>query len=200
MHAVLDLTNQIDQMRGIRSVTWSGVGPAESYLKTLREVALPAVKGQKTLRLRYSTPLPETAIPGFYQFTVSAVLDDGSTVSSTASFSIEEAFTIQLEADPAAVALIGPTEVKLQATIGSAAPGFKRADVLLDPPASWELIGKAKRSVNLHRENSTGKVFYVVTVPSATQTGEYRIAATMTCRGTTRTTHRVIKVTRVEKP
>jgi len=200
MHAALDLSNQIDQVRGIRSVTWSGVGPAESYLKTLREVALPEIKGQKTLRLRYSTPLPETAVPGFYQFTVTAVMDDGSTVSSTASFSIEEAFTIQVEANPEAVALIGPTEVKLQVTVGSAAPGFKRAEVVLEPPASWELKGKARRTVNLHRENSSGKVFYVVTIPSAAQTGEYRIAATMTCRGAAKAAHRAIKVTRVEKP
>ncbi len=199
LQAALDLSNQLEKPRGVRSVTWSGVGPSESYVKLLREVNVPEVKGLKTLRLKYSSPLPETAVPGFYQFAVSATLDDGSVVSSTASFSVEEAFSIILEADPPEVALIGPTQVKFQVTLVSPAPGFKRARVELKAPASWEVKGKPVRSVNVHRENGVAKAHYVATIPSATQSGEYRVEATVTWRGKTWTTHRVIKVVRADR-
>jgi len=199
LHAALDLSNQLDRARGVRSVTWSGVGPSETYVKLLREVNVPPVKGLKTLRLRYSSPLPDSAVPGFYQFVVSATLDDGSVVSSTASFSIEEAFSINLESDPPEVALIGPTQVKLQVTLASPAPGFKRAQVELKPPASWEVKGKPVRSVNVHRENGVAKVHYIATIPSATQAGDYRVEATVTWHGRTWTTHRTIKITRPER-
>jgi hypothetical protein len=199
LYATLDLSNQLDQPRGVRSVTWTGVGPAESYVKLLREVNVPAVKGLKTLRLRYSSPLPENAVPGFYQFSVTATLDDGSTVSSTASFSVEEAFTITLESDPPQIMLLGPTPVKLKVMLTSAAPGFNRAEVELKAPASWEIKGKPVRSVNIHRENGVAKVHYLATIPSATQTGEYRVEATVTWRGKTWLAHRTIKVTRAER-
>lgn len=199
LHATLDLHNQIDEARGVRSVTWTGVGPAESYLKTVREVAVPDVKGLKTLRLRYSSPLPDKTVPGFYQFSVTAEMDDGSKVSATSSFSVEEAFTIALEAEPTDLALIGPTQVRLTVTLTSAAPGFKRTDVTIEAPASWEIKGRAKRSVNVHRENGTARTVFVATIPSATQTGEYRIGAEVTWRGKTWTTHRIVKVTRVEQ-
>lgn len=199
LFATLDLSNQLDQQRGVRSVTWTGVGAAESYVKLLREVNVQPLKGLKTLRLRYSSPLPEDAVPGFYQFSVSATLDDGSVVSSTASFSIEEAFTITLEADPSDIVLIGPTPVKLNVTLTSAAPGFKRAQVTVEPPASWEVKGKASRSVNVHRENSVVRVPYTATIPSATQAGEYRVDARVTWRGKTWVTHRTIRVTRPDR-
>jgi hypothetical protein len=199
LHAVLDLSNQLDKARGVRSVTWTGIGAAESYVKTLREVNIPEVKGLKTLRLRYSSPLPENAVPGFYQFNATATLDDGSIVSSTGSFSIEEAFTIMLEADPVDVAVIGPTQLRLQVTLTSAAPGFKRCQVDVSTPASWELKGKPSRSVNVHRENGSAKAHYAVTLPSATQAGEYRVDARVTWRGKSWIAHRTIRVTRPEK-
>lgn len=199
LHATLDLVNQVDTRRTVRSVTWTGVGPAQNYVKLLREVNIPPILGLKTLRLRYATPLPEATVPGFYQLTVSAVLDDGSEVSATASFSVVEAFTIQLDADPLDIALIGPTNVKVTVIVSSAAPGFKKAEVTLSPPASWELKGKPRRSVNVHRENGVGRVTYGLTIPSVTQTGEYRISAEVTWRGRSWTAHRTIKVTRVEQ-
>ncbi|MBM3496871.1 MAG: hypothetical protein FJX72_21505 [Armatimonadetes bacterium] len=199
LHANLDLSNQLEQPRGVRSVSWSGVGAAEALVKTLREVNVADAKPLKTMRLRYSSPLPDNAVPGFYQFTATATLDDGSVVSSTASFSVEEAFTIMVEADPTEVALIGPTPVKLQVTLSSAAPGFKRCQVEIAPPASWELKGKPVRSVNVHRENGVAKAHYVVTLPSATQAGEYRVDAKVTWRGRTWLAHRTIRVTRSEK-
>ena len=199
LRATLDLSNQLEKPRSIRSVTWSGVGASEAYVKLLREVNVPDVKGLNTLRLRYTSPLPDNSVPGFYQFVVSATLDDGTVVSSTASFSIEEAFSIVVEADPTEVALIGPTQVKLQVTLVSPAPGFKRAQVELKPPVSWEVKGKPVRSVNIHRENGVAKVHYVATIPSATQSGDYRVEATVTWLGKTWTTHRMIKVTRAER-
>lgn len=198
-HATLNLTNQVDAARRIRSLTWNGVGPAGDYLKSLREVALPELKRLSTLRLRYASPLPETALPGHYQFTATAVLDDGSTVSSTASFSIEEPFTIQLDCDPPEVTVVGPTPIRLIVTVASAVPGFKRADVVLTQPPSWELKGKSKRSVNIHRENGVARTVYVATIPSAMQAGEYRVTAEVSWRGKTWTTHRVVKVSRPQQ-
>lgn len=199
LEATLELINQVDTPRTIRSVSWTGIGPAQNYLKTLREVALPAVNGLKTTRLRYSSPLPDTIIPGVYQFEVTAVMDDGSTVAANTSFSVQEQFEIQLDAEPPQVALIGPTEIKLTVTVRSAVPGFKKADVVITPPASWEIKGKPKRSVNIHREDGTVRVVYTAIVPSATQTGDYQVTADVQWRGKTWTTHRVIKVTRISQ-
>jgi len=198
-NATFELINQIDVARQIRSVTWSGVGAAGDYLKSLREVALPKIAPLKTTKLRYSSPLPETALPGQYQFTVSAVLDDGTTVSSTGGFSIEEAFSIQLECDVPEVTVIGPTTVKLVATISSAVPGFKRADVTLTTPVSWEVKGKPRRSVNIHRENGTARAVYHVTIPSATQAGEYKVSAEVEWRGKRWIAHRTLKVSRPQQ-
>lgn len=196
LRATLELISQIDEEHEVRAVTWRGEGDATNILKSVREVAIPALKGLRTLKLRYDSPLPDAAVPGFYQITATAELGRGQTVSTTASFSVVEAFSVQIAAEPETVTVLGPTQLRLHVDILSAVPDFARGDVEIEVPAGWEVKGRRKKEFTIRREDSGTRAPFFVMLPSATQTGDYIVHATITWRGKTWRAKRTIHVSR----
>lgn len=198
--ANLDLMNQVDEERRLRSVSWQGDGAAADLLKTLREVTLPPIKGLKNLRLRYTSPIPETAVPGFYQLTVRAEMDDGRTVASTTSFQVTEAMQVQIAVEPPTVTVLGPTTFKVFVEVLSAVAGYAKANVELDAPAGWTVKGRTKKDFVAEREDRVTRPVFFVKAPSSTEAGEYMLHATVTWRGRTWKAHRSITVNRPSAP
>jgi hypothetical protein len=195
LRATLDLINQTEEETRVRSVSWQGDGGAADILNTVREVGIPSVTGLKTLKRKYSSTLPETAVPGFYQITAKAELENGKTVLSTASFSVVEPFTLQIATDPDPVNVVGPTLVKIFIDIKSAIPNITRGDVQIEVPAGWEVKGRSKKEFFVNREDTGVRAPFYVTLPSSTQTGDYIVNATVTWRGKSWKVHRTLKVT-----
>lgn len=198
--ASFDISNQVDEERRVRSITWQGEGAAADYVKTLREVNIPPIKGMKTLRSRFRSELPDTAVPGFYQFTARANLDNGAEVVSTASFAVVEAYKLLLTAEPANVTVLGPVPVRLTAEVTCSVPGFAHADLELEAPAGWEIKGRARKPISSRNGPSEQRIQYFVTVPSSTQAGEYIVHVTLTWKGKSWTAHRTVKVNRPADP
>lgn len=200
MVATLELMNQTDAERHVRSVTWKGEGPAADILKSVREVSIPPLKGLKNLRLRYTTPLPETAIPGFYQLTGQAEMDDGRTVVATGSFSIVEPLSVQMSTEPEGITVMGPTQFKAFVTINSAVPGYCKGPVELQVPAGWEVKGRSKKDFVVERQDGQTRAMYYVTAPSSTPAGEYTLYATVSWRDKTYKVRKSITVGRLAGP
>jgi len=196
LRATLELLSQIDEENRVRSVTWRGEGDAVNILKMVREVAFPPLKGLKTLKIRYDSPLPDAAVPGFYQITATAELEKGQTVSSTASFSVVEPFNVSVAAEPESVTILGPTPLRLNVDIFSAASGFVRGDVEIEVPAGWEVKGRRKKEFTVRREDSGTRAPFFLTLPSATQAGDYIVHAVITWRGKTWRAKRTVHVSR----
>jgi hypothetical protein len=200
LHATLEIANQTDIERAIRSVSWQGEGSSADILKSLREVAVPPVKGLKTAKLRYSSPLPESAVPGYYQLTARAELDQGRSVVSTVSFSVVEAVQTHIEVEPESVTILGPTKVKLTVVVESAVPGYAKGTTELILPAGWDVKGGMKHGWTVDRADAAIRQVFGLTLPSTTQAGEYVLNATVTWRGKTWKAHKTIRVDRSPSP
>lgn len=198
--AQLELMNQIDEERAVRTVEWRGEGPAQEILKTVREVSAPSVKSLKTLKLRYSSLLPETAVPGFYQFTAVATLDNGRSVQATTSFQVVEPFAMQLLVSPEAVTVAGPAPIQVVVELSSAFPTFTRGEIEIETPAGWQVKGRTKKGFDVRREDVLLRSRFEVAAPSATQAGDYTIRATLRWHGREWKAARVIKVSRSDAP
>ena len=198
--ATLDLMNQVEEDRQIKSVTWQGEGAAADLLSTLREVTIPPLKGLKSLRLKYKSVLPPTAIPGFYQMSVVAQLDNGSSVSANASFSVVEALSADLVLEPQSVTLIGPTQIKGIVEITNAFKGYMRGSIDLVLPSGWTVKGKTQRTYNIPRQDGMTREVFAITIPSTTPAGDYAVNGTVTWRGKSWKIHRTIRVDRQPEP
>ncbi|HSV75315.1 MAG TPA: NEW3 domain-containing protein [Chthonomonadales bacterium] len=198
--AHFDLMNQVDEERRLRSVSWQGEGPAADILKSVREVSLPPMRGLRNLRLRYSAPIPDTAVPGFYQLTVRAEMEDGRTVASTTSFQVTEAMRVQIAAEPPTVTVLGPTEFRAFVEVLSAVAGHAKGQVEIDVPAGWTVRGRSSKDFVAQREDRVTRPVFFVTVPSSAEAGEYMLHATVTWRGRTWKAHRSITVNRPSAP
>ncbi len=196
LEATLEVSNQVDEDRTIRTVTWSGEGAAGDILKSLREVTVPPLKGLKTLKLKYASPLPLTAVPGFYQITATAQLDNGSSVSVTASFQVVEPFVLSVVTEPEAITVLGPIPCKAWVEILNATPDSTRGDVEIEIPAGWEIKGRPKKGFETRRQDSLIRAPFYLTVPSNTPAGDYLLNATITWKGRTWKAHRSVKVVR----
>ena len=119
LRASFQISNQTEEPLKIKSITWQGEGAAADIVTMLRDVNVEPVKGLKTAKVAYRTDLPATAIPGFYQLTATAQLENGKTVSSTTSFSIVEPFVLSIVTEPEVINVLGPTQVKIFAQVTS---------------------------------------------------------------------------------
>lgn len=196
LRANLDVANQIETERRFRSISWQGEGPAANILKQVREVTVPSVKGLKSVRMKYVSALPENTVPGFYQLSSSAILDDGSTVSATTIFQVVEPITVQFAVEPQSVTLVGPTKLRAVVTIDCAAPGYSKGSVSIEPPAGWEINGKPKLLFSSHKQDTADKLAFNLTAPSTTKAGEYSIGATITYGDRTWKVQRPVTVAR----
>lgn len=196
LRATLELTNQVDEDVHLRAVTWKGEGAASELLRQERNPNLPTLKGLKDLKLKYSSVLPDTAIPGFYQVTATAELPDGRSLSSTASFAVVEPFNLQVTTESDMLTVLGPTELKVNVEIYSAVPGYARGDVEIQVPSGWQVKGRFKKGFYINRQDaSTTAPFYLV-LPSNTQAGEYAVHAIITWKGKTWKAQRTLHIHR----
>jgi hypothetical protein len=196
LKATLELANQSEEPLRVRSIAWQGEGAAADIVNGLREVNINPVGGLKLHKQRYSSVLPGTAVPGFYQLTAVAQLENGRTVSSTASFAVVETFLLAIETEPDPISILGSTDAKIQVNITTSAPGVTRGDVEIEVPAGWNIKGKPKKAFVITREDTTVKAPFFVTLPSGTQAGEYVINATVHFRGQTWKARRTVRVGR----
>ncbi len=196
LKATLELISQTEEEVRVRSITWQGDGAAADIMNTLKDVNVPSVKGLKSGKVKYNSPLSATSVPGYYQMTVTVQLENGKTVSSTASFSIVEPFNLQISTDPEIINVLGPTQVKAIVEIFSAVPGYARGEVEIEAPAAWEVKGRKKKEFYVAREDSTVKSPFFMTLPSATAAGDYVLNATISYRGKTWKVHKNIHVSR----
>ncbi|MEP6755544.1 MAG: hypothetical protein ABJA67_08595 [Chthonomonadales bacterium] len=196
LRATLELYNQTEEEMKVRSITWQGDGAAADIMNTVREVNIAPVKGLKQLRQKFNSPLSPTAVPGYYQMTVVAQLENGKTVSSTASFSVVEPFTLQMSTDPEIINVLGPVPIKVFVEITSAAPGSAKGDVEIELPAAWDLKGRKRKEFTVPREDSTIKVPFYVTLPSTTAAGDYTINATIYWKGKSWKVRKNVKISR----
>ena len=90
LFATLELYNQTDVPMPIKSVLWTGAGSSVNAVNTVRDVAVKPVGPMKRSKLAYKTLLPADLPPGAYTLTVTAELDSGKQVMSSASFSVVE--------------------------------------------------------------------------------------------------------------
>lgn len=196
LRATFELLNQTDENYRIRAVTWQGEGPARDILKSIRDPNVPTLMGLKSLRLPYSSVLPESTVPGFYQLTVEAQLENGRSVVSTASFSVVEPFSIQILVQPEPISILGRTQITVKVEIQSAVPNYAQGEVELEVPANWEIHRGPKRRFYAEREDGVTRPSYTVTLPSTTQAGNYILHATVTWRGKSWKAHRTVTVNR----
>ena len=194
--ATLELTSQLGDSTVIRSVTWEGNGAAAEILKSLREVNIPALKAMKSLKLKYSSPLPTNTVPGFYQFTATAQLDSGKVAIGTVSFSVVEPFNIQIipEPDPININTVGGTQLKAYVEIYSAVPHYASGNVEMEVPSGWIIKGRTKKEFSVEREDATGRFPFYILIPNAAQPGDYMLNATITWQKRTWKVHRSVHV------
>ncbi|MCX6361345.1 MAG: hypothetical protein NT029_16195 [Armatimonadetes bacterium] len=198
--ATMQVMNQIDQARAVRSVTWQGQGAAAEIVKSVREVAAPPVPGLGDVKLRYQTVIPETAVPGSYRLNSAVQLDNATEVSATASFEVVEAYKLSAIIYPPSVTVLGPVQVRCTVEVLCNLPRYSSADLAISAPAAFELKGKPTRRVSSHGDGSVSRITYLLTVPSATQAGDYPISATLTWKGKTWKAQTTLKVTRADGP
>ena len=196
LRATLELFNQTEEEMKVRSITWQGDGAATDIMNTVREVNIAPIKGLKSLKQKFNSPLSATAVPGYYQMTVTAQLENGKTVSSTASFSVVEPFTLQINTDPDIINVLGPVPIKVFVEIFSAAPGAAVGDVEIELPAAWDLKGRKRKDFNVPREDSMIKVPFYVTLPSTTVAGDYTVNATIYWKGKSWKVRKNVKINR----
>jgi hypothetical protein len=200
LRATVELMNQSEGEVRVKSVTWRGNGGSDDLLRAERDPNVPSIPGLKSLKRKYSSTLPETAVPGFYQITVSADLDNGKSVQSTASFSVVDVFKLQVATEPDIINVLGPTQAKVFVQISSAVPGYTRGDVEIEVPAGWEVKGRKRKDFLIQREDSTNREQFFVTLPSNTPAGDYLINATVYWQKKTWKTHTTVKVNRSAPP
>jgi hypothetical protein len=200
LKATLELMNQSEGVTKVRAVTWRGATGADDLLRAERDPNVPDIPGLKTLKRKYSSKLPDDAVPGFYQVTASAELDNGKSVQSTASFSVVEPFKLQIAPEPDPVNVLGPTLDKIFVEIYSAVPGSAHGDVEIEVPAGWEVKGKTRKGFYVPREDSAVREPFYVTLPSNTPAGDYMINATVYWQKKTWKTHYTLKVNRSTPP
>jgi hypothetical protein len=196
LRATLELMNQTEEESRVRFITWQGDAAAADLLRLERDPNVPPIKGLKTLKRKYSSTLPETAVPGFYQLTATAQLENGRTVSSTISFSVVEPFSLQMSVEPDPINVLGPTQVKAFVDITSAVPGMAKGSVELQAPAGWEIKGRSKKEFLIQHEDSTGRSVFYLTLPSTTQAGDYIFNAAISWHGKTWKAHTTVHVNR----
>jgi hypothetical protein len=200
LRATLELMNQSEGPLHVRSVTWRGNTGADDLLRAERDPNVPDVPGLKTLKRKYSSKLPDGAVPGFYQVTGSAELENGKTVQSTASFSVVDPYKLQIVPEPDPVNVLGPTVVKFFVEIFSAVPGSAHGDVEIEVPAGWEVKGKTRKAFYVQREDSAIREPFYVTLPSNTPAGDYTVNATVYWQKKSWKTRYTVKVNRSTAP
>lgn len=200
LKATLELMNQSEGPLKVRSVTWRGNTGADDLLRAERDPNVPDIPGLKTLKRKYSSTLPDDAVPGFYQITASAELENGKTVQSTASFSIVEPFKLQIAPDQEPINVLGPTEEKIFVDIYSAVPNRTRGDVEIEVPAGWEVKGRKRKEFYVEREDTVVRAPFYMTLPSNTPAGDYIVHATIYWQKKTWKTHYTVKVNRSTPP
>ncbi len=200
LRATMQVMNQIDQARTVRSVTWQGQGAATDVVKSVREVAAPPVPGLGDVKLRYQTVIPDTAVPGSYRLNSAVQLDNATDVSATASFEVVEAYKLSAVMDPPSVTILGPVQVRCNVEVVCNVSRYSSADLEISAPAAFELKGKTRRRVSSHSDGSVSRVSFILTVPSATQAGDYPVNVTLTWKGKTWKTQATLKVTRADGP
>jgi hypothetical protein len=200
LKATFELSNQVDSARAVRSVTWQGEAGAADLLKLVREVNTPPIPPLKTLKLHYQSPLPETAIPGFYQMTATALLDNGASVTSTIAFSVVDAVILQMTSATDSITVLGPTEVKFDIEIANYVNSGISGDLEITVPGGWVVKGRARKAFTVDREDRAVRTNYVVTIPSGTAAGSYPVSVTARWRNRSWTVRRTLQVTRPPEP
>lgn len=198
--ATLELSNQLEADRPIRNVTWEGVGPAADVLRLVRDVAVPVLKGLKNLSLQYKAPIPMGTIPGFYQMAVTVKFDDGSTVSSNATFTVVEAVAVQFTSGLESITVLGPTPHTVYVDVENRWPGFMRGDIEIEVPQTWMVKGRAKKTYNIRNEDGKSRERFDIVIPSNTPPGEYTLHATVTWRNQTWKARQTLRVLRSDAP
>lgn len=180
LFATLEIFNQRDVAVPLKSVLWTGQGASAAAVNTLREVAVPRIPANKTLKLGYRTVLPDDLSVGSYTLTVTAEIDGGKQIQSAASFTVVEPIHAQMSSTPAPVAIVGTTRLTVHVGVFSAVPDHMRGDVELNAfPGGWELQGGRKRSVYIDREDGRKVIGFQFKLPSNTPAGGYMVEATV---------------------
>ncbi|MGC8666635.1 MAG: NEW3 domain-containing protein [Chthonomonadales bacterium] len=180
LNATLELIPGSDEPIPIRWVAWSGDGAAADILLSERNPNVPPVNPRKSLKLRYSCRLPDTAVPGFYQLSASAELANGRSVHATASFQVVEPFVLTMSASPEPAFPSDQNKERVTVEIQCAVPGYTRGDVELQVPAGWVIEGRHKKGFESQHQDSVIRPQFFVVIPSATQPGDYVLHARVT--------------------
>jgi len=180
LNATLELLSGSDEPIPVKWVAWKGDGAAADILLSERNPNVPAINPRKSLKLRYSCRLPDTAVPGFYQLNASAELTNGRTVQATASFQVVEPFVLTMSASPEPAFPSDQAKERVIVEIQCAVPGYTRGDVELQAPAGWVIEGRHKKGFESQHQDSVIRAPFFVVIPSATQPGDYVLHARVT--------------------
>ena len=101
---------------------WTGAGSSANAVNTVREVAILPVGPMKRSKLKYKTALPADLPPGAYTLTVTAELDNGKQMNSSASFSVVEPLQPQIATLPDPVTVVGPTTFAVSVDVSTLLP------------------------------------------------------------------------------
>lgn len=182
LFATLELFNQTDSPMPIKSVLWTGAGNSANAVNTMRDVAVKPIGPMKRDKLTYKTLLPPDLPIGSYTLTVTAELDNGKQVQSSASFSVVEPLQPQIVTVPDPVTVVGPTTFAVSIDVYNATPGEMNCNLeITTVPAGWELENKrTKLPLTIEKQDGRGARQFVFKLPSTTPAGDYPIDATVT--------------------
>jgi hypothetical protein len=192
LHATLELAAKTDEQTAIKSITWKGEGGAADVLRMVRDPSAGTLTIKKPLKLKYSSAIPDSAAPGFYQITATAELEGGKAAIATTSFSVVEPFVLALSTTPAPATAAASKRLRISIDIASAAPGYVRGGIELEVPAGWTVEGRAKKSFEAVREDSVTREQFFVSIPPGTPAGDYLIHCTVSWKGKTWKAHKSI--------
>ena len=196
LKATLELRSEDGTERKIRSVSWKGEGGAEDLVRSLREVNLPAVLGQKAVSLKYASVLPDTTPLGAYQLSCIVELEGGGTAAATASFSVVEPFAISMPNEPESISASNTGRVRIPVEIKTALYPFEYGNISIDVPAGWSVDGRDKKRFEVTKQDSTFTVSFFVNPPAGVNPGQYKFSSTVSWGGKNWHASRTLKVVR----
>ena len=196
LRATVELRNDNGPERRVRAIHWKGEGAAQDLLRSIREVNLPPLAGQKSLNLKYSSVLPDSTVYGAYQLSCLAELEGGGTAAATASFTVVEPFVISMPNEPESVSSGIVERIRVPIEITSALSRYEKAHISIDVPAGWSVDGRDQKRFDVAREDSTFRVSFFVNPPAGVNPGTYKFSSTVTYADRTWTASRTLKVTR----
>ena len=194
LHATLELVAKTDEITTVKSITWKGEGGAAEVLRMVRDPSAGTLTIKKPLKLKYSSTIPDSAAPGFYQITATAELEGGKAAIATTSFSVVEPFALTLSTVPAPASATASNRLRVVVDIASAAPGYVRGGIELEVPAGWTIEGRPKKSFEAVREDSVTREQFFVSIPDGTPAGDYVIHCTVSWKGKTWNAHKSVHV------